>query len=329
MEPSLNRFQLQDDLLFKQSCPDTTQFECSSLDELYAVFLQQVRTLLLYKDEELNFDIDAYRIMHHLATGPLTEKLELSKQYYIDQVAPVLQSVLYAEDIVFGISFPIAILSIISLMIISRKIRNNIDCTRRLLQMIPYECACRIPDIQMFLKKGPNMKKAKLLTSKRSTDEENIVIPQLLAPVEDAQPVDENQGEDQDSDEQENFGDEKNSDGQAATELCLEPNNTTQLSPAMASTTRMTLRRQIGDGPSTENKRLSFVDGEVPGGSAKSPIVSHRRLDDLRSSRRTTGGILRSKDMAVNEMTEEIRTSPAVPSIGSNSPDNGETSPQI
>jgi hypothetical protein len=149
---SLNRYKPQHTLILERQCEQDT-FECLSTDEQYALFLQRALAIMEAEMTDLMLNQTNFEEMKTMF-GNLSKLLEKSMELYIEEVEPILLSVQLVEDILFGLSFPLTLLEISVLSVMVGSVKKNIQSTRRLLQMIPYEVTARTPDMHKYLKTG-------------------------------------------------------------------------------------------------------------------------------------------------------------------------------
>lgn len=148
---SVNRFDLQDALLFERTCSDNT-FNCLGLDEMLSYFLQKCRTLMVVSESNLSWTNRDYLAIKAMVDGKLTEQLDLSKNLFVQETYPVLQKVSVIDAALFGSSFPILLGGMIVVYYFCHMTRRNIESTRLLLRLIPILYQVKIPAIGIYLK---------------------------------------------------------------------------------------------------------------------------------------------------------------------------------
>jgi hypothetical protein len=154
LRQSVNTYPPQDILLRSRQCIDKNDTTCMSLDEMYTTFLQKATQLINENMTSLTFDSEVYKTMNAMQSGTLSRYLDMSKQYYIDEVLLLLSKNALMQRIVFSLSFLVTIFVLFSLWRMKKEIKLHIDGSRQLLYMIPYECSSRIQEIQVYLRRG-------------------------------------------------------------------------------------------------------------------------------------------------------------------------------
>lgn len=108
----------------------------------------------LNNNVEHNFQAPLFKNMKDIGFGSLNTKLDDSVALFIEEVLPTVVSALNIQNILFGIGFPLTILSMIYLRYISLSLCHNIDTMAALLKSIPYQFVTQKREILRYVKHG-------------------------------------------------------------------------------------------------------------------------------------------------------------------------------
>jgi hypothetical protein len=173
LRASVNTYGPQDTLLRSRQCVDGNDTSCMSLEEMYTMFLQKATQLISENETTLTFDSEVYKTINSMQSGTFSRYLDMSKQYYIDEVLVSISSNALMQRVIFSLSFLVTGLVLFSLWRMKRGIKLHIDGTRQLLHMLPYECTTRTKAIQVYLRRGKVLMDAEL--SKAETQTPSII----------------------------------------------------------------------------------------------------------------------------------------------------------
>ncbi len=132
------RYKPQDDISFKRSCNEN-KIECFSLDEVYALYLENIRAILYTPDAELKLDMPRFRQSIDIIFGEMGDKLATSAKLLLDEAFPVVDRARTAENIFVALCVPFCLASILFLTRMRNNSNNEIDSFRQILHMVPFE----------------------------------------------------------------------------------------------------------------------------------------------------------------------------------------------
>lgn len=117
------RYKPQDDLSYVRPCEED-RLECSSLNELYALYLENIRAILATPDDELSLDMPRFRQSIDMIFGDMGRKLAASASFLLEEASPVISDAIYNESIFVALCVPVCLVSILILTALRNKITN-------------------------------------------------------------------------------------------------------------------------------------------------------------------------------------------------------------
>jgi hypothetical protein len=167
---SIHKDPVQDHLMYVRNC-SLVYNSCASLDEMYSYYLDQAYALLYLTDDQLVLDHPIYAKMLEMQHGYLAKQLASSIDIFRVQVQQFLKGKVQLQDLLFGISFPVAFVVAFLIYKMMKGLRFHIDSTRHILGTIPVEHMSRSEALRKYMKKGiiPNEKKWKKKREKQNS----------------------------------------------------------------------------------------------------------------------------------------------------------------